>query len=114
MYYCFYGTCAVARISYCDHSVADKTYYPSYITGIPWSFTRTAIRHRDGIPGSCVEDCIAITCCPCCYLAQALNHLDLVDDAAAVVGRMPGPVVTVGAPASLPEAPHSATGAAKY
>lgn len=41
--------------------------------------TRSRLRARDGIPGSYDEDCCAITWFPCCYLAQALNHLDILD-----------------------------------
>jgi len=47
---------------------------------VPWACTRSRLRARDGIPGSYDSDCCSITWCPFCYLAQALNHLDIVDE----------------------------------
>lgn len=47
-----------------------------------WSTTRTRLRALHGIPGDVAEDCVVTGLLPCCYLAQALNHLDLVDMAA--------------------------------
>lgn len=93
------------------HSESDSSDQPR-LAGVPWGLTRSQIRRRDGIPGTFLGDCIAVTCCPCCYLAQALNHLDLVD-AAAAAGAAP----TAGGPAGTAlgnqALPGAATGASK-
>jgi Cys-rich protein (TIGR01571 family) len=46
---------------------------------IPFGLTRTRLRTAHGIEGSLMEDFLATACCPCCYLSQALNHLELVE-----------------------------------
>jgi len=66
-----------------------------------WALTRYRLRQRHGIEGSIAEDCLVAGCLPPCYLAQALNHLDIVEgvaprsplQAAAAVAQAPAPRV---------------------
>ncbi len=44
-----------------------------------WAPSRARLRTLHGIPGSLLEDVAVTALLPCCYLAQALNHLDIVD-----------------------------------
>ena len=62
-------------------------YYGVY--GICWGLTRSQLRNRDNIAGSAVEDCCLATCCPPCYLAQALNHLDIKQQQIAQANNTP-------------------------
>ena len=63
--------------------------------GIFWGPTRTRLRHKHNIPGSCTEDVVVTTCCCPCYLTQSLNHLDLADAAAKAAGQGQPPVAMV-------------------
>ena len=51
-----------------------------------WGCTRSRLRAQQGIPGSLCCDFVTTLLCPPCYLAQALNHLDLSASAAALSG----------------------------
>ena len=114
MYYCLYGEAESVNGFHYSHCSRIECHSSTgnALAGVPWGLTRSQIRRRDGIPGTFLGDCIAVTCCPCCYLAQALNHLDLVD-AAAVAGAAP----TAGGPAGTDlenqSLPGAVTGASK-
>ena len=61
--------------------------------GLCWGPTREAVRGKYGnVPGLLVLDVAITTCLPSCYLAQALNHADILE-----MGRGP--------PSALPVAP---------
>ena len=57
-------------------------YYPCV-----WAFTRTKLRMQFGIAGNWCSDFWLIALFPCCYLAQALNHLDISNGVEAPVPR---------------------------
>lgn len=54
-----------------------------------WGLTRARLRALHGIPGSLPADVCATALFPCCYLAQALNQLDVADGISAAAPRMP-------------------------
>lgn len=63
-----------------------------------WAPTRARLRMMHGIPGDALEDLVVTGALPCCYLAQALNHLDLVGSATARAGAgAPGVPPSAGA-----------------
>ena len=76
---------------------------------VPWACTRSRLRARDGIPGSYDSDCCSITWCPFCYLAQALNHLDIVDERR----RLQGAAMRAAASAAQPRMQSAPTGSAQ-
>jgi Cys-rich protein (TIGR01571 family) len=59
--------------------------------GFPVCFgvTRARLRAQHGIPGSLAADICLTAVCPCNYLAQALNQLDVADGVTAAAPRMP-------------------------
>jgi hypothetical protein len=58
---------------------------------VPWALTRQRLRNADSIDGNLACDCLVTTALPPCYLAQALNHMELRDSArtAAALARAP-------------------------
>ncbi len=50
-----------------------------FFSGCIWGPTRTRLRLMHGIAGSVIDDFCLTSLLPCCYLSQALNHLDIVD-----------------------------------
>lgn len=70
--------------SYCLDCAIGGTLGMVYaFAGCLWGATRTQLRLQHNIPGSTLEDFCVTTLLPCCYLSQALNHLDIVDAARA-------------------------------
>ena len=64
--------------------------------GLCWGPTREAVRGKYGsVPGVLVLDVAVTTLLPCCYLAQALNHIDILE-----MGR--GPALPVALPVAPP------------
>ena len=64
--------------------------------GLFWAPTRARLRRVHNIKGSLIEDCVVTTLLPCCFITQALNHLDIVDAealGAAVQRERRGPLV---------------------
>ena len=47
--------------------------------GLCWGVTRTHLREQHKIPGLELLDIAVTSLFPCCYLAQALNHLQVMD-----------------------------------
>jgi hypothetical protein len=56
--------------------------------------------HYGNVPGHLLVDIAATTLLPCCYLAQSLNHMDLLEAARASSAALP-----VAPPVPLPVAP---------
>ena len=65
--------------------------------GICWGTTRTMLREKYRIPGLEVLDIAVVTALPCCYLAQALNHVEIME----MRGGAPLPVALPVAPAQV-------------
>ena len=72
--------------------------------GLCWGPTRAMVReHYGNVPGHLLVDIAATTLLPCCYLAQSLNHMDLLEAARASSAALP-----VAPPVPLPVAPLQA------
>ena len=79
--------------------------------GLFWAPTRSRLRQLHNIPGSLLEDCVVVTVLPCCYITQALNHLDIVDAEAAALRERLSPSAYGGVPAAMLMQAASARGA---
>ena len=67
--------------------------------------------HYGNVPGHVLVDVAATTLLPCCYLAQSLNHMDILEAARASSAALPvAPPVAlpVAPPVALPVAPPQA------
>ena len=102
-----------ARARYCVDAVCGGVFGCFFcFYCLPWALTRSRLRARDGIDGSCAEDLLVTLCLPPCYLAQALNHLDTRDAARAAAAQAAGsPAAAWRSRAQLAQTPTAAGGA---
>jgi len=56
---------------------------PLCLYAVPWAMTRARLRAQLGHPPDALSDALVACCLPPCYLAQALNELDLAGAAGA-------------------------------
>lgn len=71
--------------------------------GLCWGPTRTQVRRSYGnVPGAQLVDIAVTTLLPCCYLAQALNHIDIFEERARRVGGAPPVALPVARPVAPP------------